>query len=83
MKTNAETVTIPKAEYDNLCNNITVLTAKVEWLMEQFRLAQHRRFGASSEKSVQTDHEQRRPQPAGKGAFSEETYITNSKRKVK
>jgi len=58
MKTNAETVTIPKAEYDNLCNNITELTAKVEWLMEQFRLAQHRRFGASSEKSVQSDHEQ-------------------------
>jgi len=28
------------------------LAKKVEWLMEQFRLAQHRRFGASSEKSV-------------------------------
>jgi transposase len=58
MKSNVETVTIPKAEYDNLCNNVTELTAKVEWLMQQFRLAQHRRFGASSEKSVQSDHEQ-------------------------
>jgi len=35
--------------------NIAELTSKVEWLMEQFRLAQHRRFGASSEKS---DHDQ-------------------------
>ena len=51
MKTTVETVTIPKTEYDNLCGQVTELTAKVEWFMEQFRLAQHRRFGASSEKS--------------------------------
>jgi len=51
MKSTIETVTISKVEYDNLCNNVTELTAKVEWLMEQFRLAQHRRFGSSSEKS--------------------------------
>ena len=52
VKNNVETVTIPKIEYDNLCNSVTELSAKVEWLMEQFRLAQHRRFGASSEKSA-------------------------------
>ena len=52
MINDVETITIPKIEYDNLCKNVTELTAKVEWLMEQFRLAQHRRFGASSEKSV-------------------------------
>jgi len=35
--------------------SIAELNSKVEWLMEQFRLARHRRFGASSEKS---DYEQ-------------------------
>ena len=58
MNTTNETVTIPKIEYDNLCSQVTELTSKVEWLMEQFRLAQHRRFGASSEKSVQDDCDQ-------------------------
>lgn len=58
MKSNVETVTIPKVEYDNLCGQVTELTSKVEWLMEQFRLAQHRRFGASSEKSVGGDYDQ-------------------------
>ena len=61
MKNSVETVTIPKTEYDELkakvCENdalksdVADLSAKVEWLMEQFRLAQHRRFSASSEKS--------------------------------
>ena len=65
MKNDALTVTILKAEYDNLMakvaesdalkSDIADLQAKVNWLMEQFRLAQHRRFGASSEK---TDYEQ-------------------------
>lgn len=31
---------------------IIELNQKIEWFMEQFRLAQHRRFGASSEKSA-------------------------------
>jgi transposase len=52
MKNDVETVTISKIEYDNLCGSVSELSAKVEWLMEQFRLAKHRRFGASSEKSV-------------------------------
>ncbi|MCL1877232.1 MAG: IS66 family transposase [Defluviitaleaceae bacterium] len=58
MENNTLTITISKSEWDkilsentDLKNNITELTSKVEWLMEQFRLAQHRRFGSSSEKS--------------------------------
>jgi len=52
MKNGAETITIPRHEYDAMRGNISELTAKVEWLMEQFRIAQHRQFGASSEKSA-------------------------------
>ncbi|MCL2109957.1 MAG: IS66 family transposase [Oscillospiraceae bacterium] len=51
-------VTIPRTEYDNLKTGYAELSAKVEWLMEQFRLAQHRRFGASSEKSADGKSEQ-------------------------
>ena len=58
MKNAIETVTIPKAEYDNLKSGYAELAAKVEWLMEQFRLARHRRFGASSEKSAGSDNDQ-------------------------
>jgi len=39
-----ETVTIPKAEYETL-------KQQVAWLMEQLQLSRHRQFGASSEKS--------------------------------
>ncbi len=58
MTNDAVTVTISKAEYDNLRSQVTELTSKVEWLLEQFRLAQHRRFGASSEKSTGSGNEQ-------------------------
>ena len=58
MDNTAEMITIPKAEYDKLTSGYAELSAKVEWLMEQFRLSQHRRFGASSEKSVGGGHEQ-------------------------
>ena len=68
MKNNVDTITISKTEYDDLiakvCENDTLksdiaeLSSKVEWLMEQFRLAQHRRFGASSEKSECAQAEQ-------------------------
>jgi len=58
MKNNTLTITIEKSEWDkilsenvDLKNNITELTSKVEWLMEQFRLSKHRQFGTSSEKS--------------------------------
>lgn len=60
-----ETVTISKIEYEkflsenlDLRNQISELSAKVQWLMEQFRLSQHNRFGASSEKNVGGEHEQ-------------------------
>lgn len=33
------------------------LTAKVEWFMEQFKLAKHRQFGASSEKTLSADQQ--------------------------
>jgi len=55
MKTDATMVTIPKTEYEELLvlkEQNAELTQKVEWLMGQFRLAQHRRFGASTEKSA-------------------------------
>jgi len=51
MKNNIKTVTISKSEYDLLKSENAELLQKVNWLMEQFRLAQHRRFGVSSEKS--------------------------------
>ena len=41
-----ETVTISRAEYDSFME----LKSQNEWLLEQLRLAQKRRFGASSEK---------------------------------
>ena len=40
-----ETVTIPKAEYESLKQQLA-------WLMEQLKLTKRRQFGASSEKSV-------------------------------
>jgi transposase len=65
MNNTFETITISKMEYEkflsenaDLRNHVAELNAKVEWLMEQFRLAQHRRFGASSEKSFQSEYEQ-------------------------
>jgi len=51
MKDTASTVTIERSEYDSLRAENAELRQKVEWLMEQFRLAKHRQFGASSEKS--------------------------------
>jgi hypothetical protein len=65
MKNDTLTVTISKAEYDKMTaeiaenkSYIAELTSKVEWLMEQFRLAKHRRFGASSEKTIQDNCDQ-------------------------
>jgi outer membrane receptor for ferrienterochelin and colicin len=36
--------------YDLLAQQNAELTAKVNWLMEQFRLSQHNKFGSSSER---------------------------------
>lgn len=46
-----ETVTITKAEYDALIANQAHLEQQVKYLLDQMRLARHRQFGASSEKS--------------------------------
>jgi len=51
MKNDTLTVAISKTEYETLKSENAELKQKVSWLMEQFRLSQHRRFGASSEKS--------------------------------
>jgi transposase len=51
MGNDASTVTIPKAEYERLLAENAELAEKVEWLLAQFRLARHRQFGASSERS--------------------------------
>jgi len=54
MKTDESMITISKTEYDRFVRleaENAELTQKVDWLMAQFKLAQHRRFGASSEKS--------------------------------
>jgi transposase len=48
---NAETVTISRAEYDEL-------KAQNQWLLEQLRLTQKRQFGSSSEKASEEVMEQ-------------------------
>ena len=51
---NAEMVTISRAEYEELqaqSKRVSELESRVDMLMEALRLAQHKRFGASSEKS--------------------------------
>lgn len=58
MKNDVETITIPLSEYNTLKNEVAELTQKVEWLMDQFRLAKHREFGTSSEKSAYDGAEQ-------------------------
>jgi len=44
MKNDTSTVTISKAEYDSM-------KQQIEWLMAQLKLSKHRQFGSSSEKS--------------------------------
>ena len=62
---NAETVTISRAEYEELKTEYEALkedyaelTRKLEWLMEQLRLSRQKRFGASSEKTNEDGFEQ-------------------------
>jgi len=58
---NAEMVTISRAEYEKLqaqSKRVSELESRVDVLMEALRLAQHKRFGASSEKSEETLMEQ-------------------------
>ena len=46
-----ELITISRAEYNALQAQNAELAQQVQWLMEQMRLARHKQFGASSEKS--------------------------------
>lgn len=51
MSSSGETVTISREEYEAQKAQISKLEKQVNVLMEALRLAQHKRFGASSEKS--------------------------------
>lgn len=53
MKTNVESMTLEEFQQQNakLEQQNEELSAKLKWYEEQFRLAQHKRFGASSEKT--------------------------------
>ena len=51
-----EMISISRAEYDALLAQNAELTNQVKWLMEQMRLARHKEYGPSSEKS-KYDHE--------------------------
>ena len=42
------------AENARLKEQVAELTAKVNWFMEQFKLAKRRQFGSSSERTVST-----------------------------
>ena len=58
---NAEMVTISRAEYEKLqaqSKRVSELESRVDLLMEALRLARHKQFGASSEKSEDTLTEQ-------------------------
>ena len=49
-----ETITISRAEYEGLQaqkEQISELSQKVDWLMEQLRVLWKKRFGASSEQT--------------------------------
>jgi len=52
MKNDTLTITIPTSEYEEMKARQTRLELLVKYYEEQFRLSQHRRFGASSEKSA-------------------------------
>ena len=51
LTSNTETVTISRAEYEDL-------KAQNQWLLEQLRLVRRRKFGASSEKASEEVYEQ-------------------------
>ena len=60
MKTNAESLTLEQLQQQNVeleeqnqrqAHELAELSAKLRWYEEQFRLAQQKRFGASSEKT--------------------------------
>jgi transposase len=48
---NVDTVIVPRSEYEALKTQNAELSQQIKWLMEQIRLAKHKQFGASSERS--------------------------------
>ena len=51
-------MTISRAEYEGLKAQNAELEQKIDWLMEQLRLARHRQFGSSSERISEEGMEQ-------------------------
>lgn len=51
MKNNEEMITISRKEYEAQKQRVQELEQQVSLLMEAIRLARHKRFGASSEKT--------------------------------
>ncbi|MFB5764142.1 IS66 family transposase zinc-finger binding domain-containing protein, partial [Paenibacillus medicaginis] len=53
MDIQTDSLTLEQLQQQNkkLAQQLTEATAKLQWYEEQFRLAQHKRFGASSEKT--------------------------------
>ena len=58
MTDNAGTVTIPRAEYEQMQGQISVLEKQVELLTEALRLSRQKRFGSSSERTSEDAMEQ-------------------------
>ena len=54
----SETITVSRAEYDEKNARIAYLESQIDVLMEALRLARHKQFGASSEKSEEAAMEQ-------------------------
>jgi hypothetical protein len=48
---NVEMVSMAQTEYQSMKEQISELTQKVDWFMEQDRIAKHRGFAPSSEKT--------------------------------
>ena len=57
-KTDGDTLVVSRTEYEQLHHEIAGLKEQVELLTEALRLAQHKRFGASSEKNTEDVSEQ-------------------------
>jgi len=77
MKYDASTVTIERSEYDALTVKIIKLEALVKHYEEQFRLAKHRQYGASTEKS-EYDSAQLSLLPACRGLFNEAEAVSDA-----
>jgi len=59
MDNSTEATTMDELRQENarLRQQVAELTAQVNWFMEQFRLAKHRQFGASSERTVTAEQQ--------------------------